>query len=1019
MCQRTASILWLSVFCLFVGVKTASSQGVAQVGGPQLERTTGSITGVVADQAGAIVVKADVTARNMKSGQVFTARTGDDGKFAIQGLEFGDYEVQVSAPGFANYLMRLTLAADSASAPHSAELQATMGNVQITVAMHPGGDTVLACVVCGYTYFSMPFRSLPLIDRDPQKLIGLQPGVTDHSGVFSVSGARPSDKALLLDGFDDRSSRGGTFVADISLDSVFEFNSNYYADTSVDSSYGLNREPELAARTNGGTNHLHANVSWYGTRTGLNANNFFSNRGGASDSTLYDQAGVAVGGPITIPGVFDLRDHAFFFGSFERTRDDQIEGRQVIAPLPGFINRTSAIQGPLFRSLASAGAFQAPSGVPIRVADTSIDGLPGTGDFVVPAAMSRRHNLALGRVDVAASTKIQINARYAVDQSRRTDDFNGGSFTPASPLSSSAAASLLGLELIHVISPVTVNNVKLGYRSWRAATSGAGSDSISLVSINTPLQIGGAAPEIPASERGRALLVADTITHVAGAHTLSAGGQMMKRTEDYLSGGLSAGAIYYSDLLGLITDGARSSGDPARSVIQVQMASPNSQHYSPIDFYGFASESWRPGPRTVVNLGLGYNLYSSALYEGASSAKRNFAPSISFARGLTKSEAVIIRGGASMVYAAPVVLPYSDIVATPLYPMAGAFCRLSDLIGSPLPTGWTAYKGANTIEQDFGRNVRPAYTESAFLSIQHSHGSLFVADVEYHLALARHLTTFSRIGGQPSDLQAADLSQAVAGQAFVVSSDGNSSYHSLQARVTSRERRGLIFEAHYTLSKSIDTVSADGPAVFRSLTPGPIYGGTSPVDRALSDFDRRHRAVGLFLWRSPEIKVARAVSPLINGWEIAGIIAIQSGPHVTLYSSGDYYGGKGDFNRDGELNDRLALLSRGPLSGALAESSSPADLYFNTRLFGAPGPAYAALGRNVLPAPGFASVDLSVQKNIGIKERHQIQLRVEAFNLTNKVNYAPPVTNLVSADFGRSQQAGNARIVRLAAQYRF
>jgi len=60
-----------------------------------------------------------------------------------------------------------------------------------------------------------------------------------------------------------------------------------------------------------------------------------------------------------------------------------------------------------------------------------------------------------------------------------------------------------------------------------------------------------------------------------------------------------------------------------------------------------------------------------------------------------------------------------------------------------------------------------------------------------------------------------------------------------------------------------------------------------------------------------------------------------------------------------------------------------------------------------------------VQKNIGIKERHQIQLRVEAFNLTNKVNFAPPVTNLVSADFGRSQQAGNARIVRLAAQYRF
>jgi hypothetical protein len=683
----------------------------------------------------------------------------------------------------------------------------------------------------------------------------------------------------------------------------------------------------------------------------------------------------------------------------------------VIAPLPEFLERTGAIQGPLFHSLVSRGAFPAPGGVPIRVASAGVDGLPDIGDFVVSDAMGRRHNLAFGSVDVMASSYIKISARYAIDQSRRTEDLNGSTFTPASPLQSSAAASLLGLEVTQIISPATVHNIRFGYRSWRASTSGAGSDSVSVVAINTPLQVGAAAPEIPAGERGRALYLADTISHVVRAHTLSVGGQVIKRNEDYLSGGLSSGVIYYSDLLALATDGARSSGDPARSIIQVQMAEPNSQHYGPMDFYGFATESWRSGPRTVVNLGLGYNLYSGALYEGARSAKRNFAPSISFARGLTSSEAVIIRGGASMVYAAPIVLPYSDILATPLYPFAGAFNRLPDLIGSPLPTGWTGHTQANTIEQDFAANVKPAYKESAFFSIQHSHGRLFVAGVEYHIALAHHLTTFSRTGGPAGDLIASN-------QVFLVSSGGDSSYHSMQARVTSRERRGLVFEAHYTLSKSIDTVSADGPAVFRSLTPGPIYGGNSAADRALSDFDRRHRVVGLFLWRSPEIKAARAVSPLINGWEVAGIVTIQAGPHVTLYSSGDFYGGQGDFNRDGVFNDRLAFLGRGPLPSALVRSSSPADLYFTPSLFGPPGSGYAALGRNVLPAPGYASIDLSLQKNISIKESH-LELRVEAFNLTNRVNFAPPVTDLVSADFGRSQQASNARIVRLAARYRF
>src|SRR5262249_61559658 len=82
----------------------------------------------------------------------------------------------------------------------------------------------------------------------------------------------------------------------------------------------------------------------------------------------------------------------------------------------------------------------------------------------------------------------------------------------------------------------------------------------------------------------------------------------------------------------------------------------------------------------------------------------------------------------------------------------------------------------------------------------------------------------------------------------------------------------------------------------------------------------------------------------------------QSGPHVTLYSSGDFYGGRGDFNRDGILNDRLALLGPGSPASALTGGSSPADSYFQTSLFGVPGSARAALGRNVLPAPGYGSV---------------------------------------------------------------
>jgi hypothetical protein len=70
------------------------------------------------------------------------------------------------------------------------------------------------------------------------------------------------------------------------------------------------------------------------------------------------------------------------------------------------------------------------------------------------------------------------------------------------------------------------------------------------------------------------------------------------------------------------------------------------------------------------------------------------------------------------------------------------------------------------------------------------------------------------------------------------------------------------------------------------------------------------------------------------------------------------------------------------------------------------------VGRNVLPTPRYASIDPALQKKIAITEGHSIQVRIETFNLTNRVNFAPLVTDLVSADCGRSREAGPARSVR-------
>ena len=54
------------------------------------------------------------------------------------------------------------------------------------------------------------------------------------------------------------------------------------------------------------------------------------------------------------------------------------------------------------------------------------------------------------------------------------------------------------------------------------------------------------------------------------------------------------------------------------------------------------------------------------------------------------------------------------------------------------------------------------------------------------------------------------------------------------------------------------------------------------------------------------------------------------------------------------------------------------------------------MGRNTLLGPGYGDVDLAFLKNIPIKERIHAQLRIELFNVFNRVNLAPPSGTLAA-----------------------
>ena len=95
-------------------------------------------------------------------------------------------------------------------------------------------------------------------------------------------------------------------------------------------------------------------------------------------------------------------------------------------------------------------------------------------------------------------------------------------------------------------------------------------------------------------------------------------------------------------------------------------------------------------------------------------------------------------------------------------------------------------------------------------------------------------------------------------------------------------------------------------------------------------------------------------------------------------------------------------------------------LWFDTSNFSAPPAAtFGNLGRYISGGPGFPNLDGSLFKKIPLRERVGLEIRAEAFSLTNTAQFGNPDTGLGNANFGKVKGAGGARSVQLGAKITF
>ena len=263
----------------------------------------------------------------------------------------------------------------------------------------------------------------------------------------------------------------------------------------------------------------------------------------------------------------------------------------------------------------------------------------------------------------------------------------------------------------------------------------------------------------------------------------------------------------------------------------------------------------------------------------------------------------------------------------------------------------------------------------------------------------------------------------------VIDSNDYSRYHALETKLERRYSNGLSYFVGYTLSRSKDTRSYD-PAFTVVSTGANQSASSTPFDirnrslnYALSDFDRTHVFQGQLVWELPfgrgrrfASEASPALDALINGWQLASQVVIQSGRPMTVYA------GSNTFSNVVQTPASCNGCSRN--LGAVHEEDGIV-FYFNANeraKFSTPDPGqFSNVGRNYFRGPMYSNLNVTASKRTRIRGTQSLEFRVDATNVLNHASFGFPTLTVTSTTFGRIYNSVDsaARQIQLGVKYTF
>ena len=991
--------------------------GLVFIGSVSAQSANGTISGLVLDPSGSVIVGADVTAVNDATRVEYSTKTNNEGIYVIPNLPAGSYRLQVSNVGFKTLIKPdIVLNVQDALAIN---FTLPIGAASETVTVTGGAPLVNTQSGSVSTVIDRNFvESLPLNGRSFNTLLQLTPGAViapstfDSPGQFSIAGQRTDANNFLVDGVSANfgvasgiSTGGGSGLGQsqafsalggsstlVSVDALQEFR---IETSSFAPEFGRSPGGQVILTTRSGTDNFHGGLFDYFRNTVMDANDWFANEVGEPRAPeQHNDFGGFFGGPI-------WKDKTFFFISYE--------GARLVLPE----TTAATVPSDYARTYATANA-------PALAPYLNAYPLPNPGEPVTPGAYTAQFTANYSTRATLNATSVRLDHTF----DKNLSIFGRYNYAP------SQIAMFVNPSLVE---PTTANtqtltvgaNMLLTDSLSNAVRANYSTQSSNLTS--SPTAIGGAVlppasayiGALPTSgteylwetfdtyyfaggpvgrNRTKQVNIVDDLTFAAGRHQFKFGGDYRDlfldvhpaqfqlsleaaSVEDFLTGPTMGQITLYANSL-----------RPAQLLAQALSlyAQDTWKATSRLTLtYGLRWElNPAPSPRSGTQLAAWTNVDNPAEIALAppgtplwKTQYGNFAPRFGFAYQLTDRGDFVLRGGAGVFYdlgvgTASIAGSYFPNSASTIN--SGVTVPISD-ISSYVPALPTLASPPPYLGQIFGfaTNLKLPRSYQWNVALEKALGGRQAISATYVGQAGRDLLREEALY-QPN----ANFTSLF----YPTLNDARSNYNALQLQYRRPLSSNLQALLNYTWSHSLDNASSD---VAVGLSNTVI---SAANDYASSSFDVRQSFSGALTYSFPVANARRPLRLLTEGWSSDLVIVARDGfPFNGLAYLGSSV-----------LADQVTrpdLVPGQPIW--IPTPGAPGGKILNVNAFSVPATARQGTeGRNDIPGFGLTQVDLSISRKFPLTERLNLQFRADAFNLLNHPNFTNPAGYI---QFGPSQ----------------